>query len=80
MQIDTKVSLDVVNFEGEDYSPEDLERKVNVPARNEQVIQAYFAEEEKAGTEKMRKAIVYAVNQTSRRSTVLLFQSSFAGI
>ena len=39
MQIDTEVSLEGINFEGEDYSPEDLE-KINIPARNEQVVQA----------------------------------------
>lgn len=50
VQIDTKVSLEGVNFEGEDYSPEDLERKINIPARNEQVVQVYFAEEEKRGS------------------------------
>ena len=67
-----KYRLKGVNFEGEDYSPEDLERKINIPARNEQVVQAYFAEEEKARTEKMRKAIVLCGNQTSRRSNWLI--------
>lgn len=71
VQIDTKVSLKGVNFEGEDYSPEDLERKINVPARNEQVVQAYFSEEEKREPKKMRKAIVYAV--TKRHAAQLAY-------
>jgi len=79
VQIDTKVSLEGVNFEGEDYSPEDLERKINIPARNEQVVQAYFAEEEKHGSatlttgepKKLRKAIVYAV--TKRHASQLAY-------
>lgn len=79
VQIDTKVSLEGVNFEGEDYSPEDLERKINIPARNEQVVQAYFAEEEKRGStsspqanqKKIRKAIVYAV--TKRHAAQLAY-------
>lgn len=71
VQIDTKVSLEGVNFEGEDYNPEDLERKINVPARNEQVIQAYFSEEEKRDPKKMRKAIVYAV--TKRHAAQLAY-------
>ncbi len=79
VQIDTKVSLEGVNFEGEDYSPEDLERKINIPARNEQVAQAYFAEEEKRGStslttsepKKLRKAIVYAV--TKRHAAQLAY-------
>lgn len=71
VQIDTKVSLEGVNFEGEDYNPEDLERKINVPARNEQVVQAYFTEEEKRDPKKLRKAIVYAV--TKRHAAQLAY-------
>ena len=71
VQIDTKVSLEGVNFEGEDYSPEDLERKINLPARNEQVVQAYFAEEEKRDPKKPRKAILYAV--TKRHAAQLAY-------
>ena len=71
VQIDTKVSLEGVNFEGEDYSSEDLERKINIPARNEQVVQAYFAEEEKREPKKIRKAIVYAV--TKRHAAQLAY-------
>lgn len=71
VQIDTKVSLEGVNFEGEDYSPEDLERSINIPARNEQVVQAYFAEEEKRESKKPRKAIVYAV--TKRHAAQLAY-------
>lgn len=63
VQIDTKVSLKGVKYEGEDYNPEDLERKINVPARNEQVAEAYFGEEEKRDPKKIRKAIVYAVTK-----------------
>ncbi|MBU6414729.1 DEAD/DEAH box helicase family protein [Patescibacteria group bacterium] len=71
VQIDTKVSLEGVNFEGEDYNPDDLERKINVPARNEQAAQAYFAEEEKRDPKKPRKAIVYAV--TKRHAAQLAY-------
>lgn len=71
VQIDTKVSLEGVNFEGEDYSPEDLERKINLPARNEQVVQTYFAEEEKRDPKKPRKAIVYAI--TKRHAAQLAY-------
>jgi len=84
VQIDTKVSLEGVNFEGEDYSPEDLERKINIPARNERVVQAYFAEEEKRGStslttgepKKNTQSHCLRGNQTSRCPTCVLFQSS----
>ena len=71
VQIDTKVSLEGVQYEGEDYNPEDLERKINVPARNEQVAQAYFAEEDKRKPQRPRKAIVYTV--TKRHAAQLAY-------
>jgi len=63
LRIDTKVSLEGITYEGEDYNPEDLERRINVPARNEQIVKAYKVEEEKRQPKKHRKAIVFAVTQ-----------------
>ncbi|MCH7605417.1 DEAD/DEAH box helicase family protein, partial [Patescibacteria group bacterium] len=63
VRIDTKVSLEGVEYEGEDYQPEDLERKINVPARNEQVAKVYREEEEKRESQKQRKSILFAVTK-----------------
>lgn len=63
LRIDTKVSLEGITYESEDYNPEDLERRINVSARNEQIAKAYRQEEEKSGQNCYRKAIVYAVTQ-----------------
>jgi type I restriction enzyme R subunit len=63
VRIDTKVSLEGIKYEEEDYHPEDLERIINVPARNEQIVKAYREEEEKRQPKKHRKAIVFAVTQ-----------------
>jgi len=63
IRIDTKVSLEGIKYEEEDYHPEDLERIINVPARNKQIVQAYREEEEKRQIKKQRKAIVFAVTQ-----------------
>jgi type I restriction enzyme R subunit len=62
-RIDTKVSLEGIKYEEEDYHPEDLERIINVPARNKQIVQAYREEEEKRQIKKQRKAIVFTVTQ-----------------
>ena len=62
-RIDTKVSLEGITYEGEDYHPEDLERVINVPARNKQIVKAYKEEEERRKTQRNRKAIVFAVTQ-----------------
>lgn len=63
LRIDTQVSLEGVIYEGEDYNPEDLERKINVPARNEEIARAYREEEEKRQAERQRKAIIFAITQ-----------------
>jgi len=63
IRIDTKISLEGITYEGEDYNPEALERKINVPARNKQIANAYKEEEEKREGRKNRKALVFAVTQ-----------------
>ena len=63
VRIDTKVSLEGIIYESEDYHPEDLERRINVPARNEQIAIAYREEEKKRQSKKHRKSIVFAITQ-----------------
>ena len=63
VQVDTKLSTEGVKYEGDDFSPEDLERHINVPARNEQIAKIYKEEEEKRGSTKPRKSIVFAVTK-----------------
>lgn len=59
----TKVSLEGIKYEGEDYNPEDLERKINVPARNKAIVAEFKAEEEKQESNRPKKTIVYAITQ-----------------
>lgn len=63
VQIDTKISTKGIKFEGDDFSPSDLERKINVPARNEQIAKTYKVEEEKRESKRLRKGIVFAVTK-----------------
>ncbi|MBI2644249.1 MAG: DEAD/DEAH box helicase family protein [Candidatus Wildermuthbacteria bacterium] len=71
VRIETKLSLEGVEYENEDYNPEDLERRINIPARNEQIAKAYRQEEESRGDGKLRKAIVFAV--TKRHAAQLAY-------
>jgi type I restriction enzyme R subunit len=59
----TKVSLEGIRYEGEDYNPEDLERTINVPARNKAIVEEFKSEEEKQKISHPRKTIIYAVTQ-----------------
>ncbi len=63
VKIDTKTRLEGITYEGEDYNPEDLEKKINVPAANKLVASSYRKEEEKRQPSRERKAIVYAITQ-----------------
>jgi len=63
VQIDTKVSLEGITYEGEDFDPDDLERRVNVPARNEQIAKVFREDEEKRGLKRNHKTIVYAITK-----------------
>lgn len=71
VQIDTKVSLKGITYEGEDFDSDDLERRINVPARNEQIAKVFREDEEKRVLTKLttgksmrnRKTIVYAVTK-----------------
>lgn len=63
VQIDTKVSLDGITYEGEDFDSDDLERRINVPARNEKIAKVFREDEEKREPGHNRKTIVYAVTK-----------------
>lgn len=76
-RIDTKVSLEGITYEGEDYHPEDLERRINVPARNEQIVKAYREEEEKHQSQRHRKAIVFAITQNHAAQLTYYFNQVY---
>lgn len=63
MRIGTKISLEGLTYEGEDYSPESLEREINVPHRNEEIARAFKEEEEKRSPDRKRKTIFFAVTK-----------------
>jgi Type I site-specific restriction-modification system, R (restriction) subunit and related helicases len=77
VRIDTKVSLEGIRYEEEDYNPEDLERIINVPARNRQIVKAYKEEEKKRQPKKYRKAIVFAVTQKHAAQLAYYFNQEY---
>jgi type I restriction enzyme R subunit len=77
VRIDTKVSLEGITYEGDDYHPEDVERRINVPARNEQIVKAYREEEGKRLTKNYRKAIVFTVTQNHAAQIAYYFNQTY---
>jgi type I restriction enzyme R subunit len=78
VRIDTKISLEGIRYEEEDYNPEDLERVINVPARNKQIVKAYREEEERRQPKKQRKAIVFAVTQKHAAQLAYYFNQEYS--
>jgi len=59
----SKISLEGINWQGEDYEPQDLERIVTVEDRNRLFVQEFKENEEKRGGDHPRKTIVFAVTK-----------------
>ncbi|MCM8799023.1 MAG: DEAD/DEAH box helicase family protein, partial [Candidatus Omnitrophica bacterium] len=77
IKIDTKIRLEGITFEGEDYNPEDLERKINVPAANKLVVTTFRQEEEKRKPNRYRKTIVYAITQRHAAQLAYYFNQAY---
>ena len=77
VQIDTKVSLEGIKYEGDDFDPNELERRINVPAKNEQVAKAFKEEERKREPRRDRKTIVYAVTKNHAAQLAYYFNQEF---
>lgn len=77
VRIDTKISLEGIKYEEEDYNPEDLERIINVPDRNRQIVKAYKEDEEKRQPKKYRKALVFAVTQRHAAQLAYYFNQEY---
>jgi len=59
----SKISLEGINWQGEDYQPQDLERTITVEDRNMLFVQEFKEQEEKRGGDHPRKTIVFAVTK-----------------
>ncbi|HEX7456703.1 MAG TPA: type I restriction-modification enzyme R subunit C-terminal domain-containing protein, partial [Candidatus Nanoarchaeia archaeon] len=59
----TKVTAEGISYQGEDDDPQDLERVINVPARNKAIVEEFKAEEDKRDPKRERKTIVFAVTK-----------------
>ena len=77
VQIDTKVSLEGITYEGEDFASDDLERRINVPARNEQIVKVFREDEEKREPKRDRKTIVYTVTKKHAAQLAYYFNQAY---
>lgn len=59
----SKISLEGIKWQGEDYEPQDLERTVSVEDRNKLFVQEFKDNEEKRDGGHPRKTIVFAITK-----------------
>ncbi len=59
----SKISLEGIIWQGEDYEPQDLERTISVEDRNKLFVQEFKDNEEKRGGDHPRKTIVFAITK-----------------
>ena len=59
----SKISLEGISWQGEDYEPQDLERTITVEDRNKLFVQKFKENEEKRGGDHPRKTIVFAITK-----------------
>lgn len=69
----TKITLDGITYEGEDYNPADLERRINIPERNKAIVKEF--KKKTAGD--MGKTIVYSVTKRHAAQLTHLFNQAF---
>lgn len=73
----SKISLEGVSWEGEDYEPQELERTVTVEDRNKLFVQEFKDNEEKRGGDHPRKTIVFAVTKKHAAQLTRFFNEAY---
>lgn len=73
----SKISLEGINWQGEDYEPQDLERTVSVEDRNKLFVQEFKENEEKRGGDHPRKTIVFAITKKHAAQLTRFFNEMY---
>jgi type I restriction enzyme R subunit len=68
----TQITRDGLHWDGEDYSPSDLEKKLTVPERNEKIAQEFKANAEFA------KTLVFAATKRHASTLARLFNKAYS--
>ncbi len=69
----TQITRDGLHWDGEDYSPYDLERKITVPERNEKIVQEF---KEKS---RFAKTLIFAATKRHASTLTRLFNRAYSG-
>ncbi|HUW21140.1 MAG TPA: DEAD/DEAH box helicase family protein [Candidatus Bathyarchaeia archaeon] len=73
----SKISLEGIKWQGEDYQPQDLERVITVEDRNMLFVQEFKEQEEKKGSDHPRKTIVFAVTKKHAAQLTRFFNQAY---
>ncbi len=73
----SKISLEGINWQGEDYEPQDLERTISVEDRNKLFVQEFKENEEKRDGDHPRKTIVFAITKRHASQLTRFFNEMY---
>lgn len=73
----SRISLEGIKWQGEDYQPQDLERIITVEDRNMLFVQEFKEQEEKRGGDHPRKTIVFAVTKKHAAQLTRFFNQAY---
>jgi len=73
----SKISLEGINWQGEDYEPQDLERTITVEDRNKLFVSEFKENEEKRGGDHHRKTIVFAITKKHAAQLARFFNEMY---
>ncbi len=59
----TRITVEGVNYDGVDYKPSDLERKITIRSRNRLMVEEFRLHEAQRGGDHPRKTLVFAVTK-----------------
>lgn len=73
----TRITVQGVSYEGVDYKPSDLERKITIKSRNRLMVEEFRLHETQRGGSHMRKTLVFAVTKNHAAQLKEHFDSVF---
>ena len=59
----TRITVQGLNYDGVDYKPSDLERKITIRSRNKLMVEEFRLHETQLGGDHLRKTLVFAVTK-----------------
>lgn len=74
----TRITIEGAQWEGDDYSPNQLEREISFESRNLEMVKEFARAEKAKGGDYPRKTIVFAINKKHASQLTRLFNETYS--